>query len=253
MVVLRQPLDAKAARAAAGAPARVIKQQAQRRRRRAGVVIPLFSIRSQTGWGLGEIPDLPARRLGGAGGLLGAADPAGQRRVRASTRARTRRPRAFALDPVYLGLDACEDFIAAGGRDALPDGLPEQPAAAATAPLVDWPVVRTLKRAGVALAFQRFLRDEWQKQTGRARQLSAFMRANRDWLDDYALFAVLHAKFGAGWLDWPIGARDRDPGTDRRRSGASTPMSCCASSGCSGSSICSGARPGARRAPPASI
>jgi isoamylase len=212
MVVLRQPLDAQTARAAAGAPARVIKQQAQRRRRRAGVVIPLFSIRSGTGWGLGEIPDLPklAAWTGRAGfSVLQILPVSAASSVDPSPFAATS---AFALDPVYLGLDACEDFIAAGGRAALPDGLPEQPSAAATAPLVDWPVVRTLKRAGVALAFQRFLRDEWQKHSPRAGQLSAFIRTNRDWLDEYALFAVLHAKFGAGWLDWPIGARDRDPG-----------------------------------------
>ncbi len=212
MVVLRQPLDARAARAAAGAPARVIKQAAQRRRRRAGVVIPLFSIRSTTGWGLGEIPDL-ARFAGWAGragfSVLQLLPVAAASEADPSPYAATS---AFALDPVYLGLDACEDFIAAGGRAALPDGLTEQPAAAALAPLVDWPVVRTLKRAGVALAFNRFLRDEWRRQSGRARHLSAFIRANRDWLDDYALFAVLHAKFGAGWQDWPVGERDRDPG-----------------------------------------
>jgi isoamylase len=212
MVLLRQPLDAQAARAAAGAPARVIKQQAQRRRRRAGVVIPLAAIRSQTGWGLGEIPDLArlAAWAGRAGfSVLQILPVAAASEVDPSPYAATS---AFALDPVYLALDACEDFVAAGGRAALPDGLPEQPAAAALAPLVDWPVLRTLKRAGAALAFDRFLRDEWRNQTARARQLAGFMRANRDWLDDYALFAVLHARFGAGWLDWPLPERDRDPG-----------------------------------------
>src|SRR4029079_10170878 len=38
-------------------------------------------------------------------------------------------------------------------------------------------------------------------------------RENRDWLDDYALFTVLHQQSGKGWLDWPRGAREREQGT----------------------------------------
>src|SRR3569623_1441409 len=59
LVVLRQPLEAQAARAAAAAPARAAQRAAQRRRRRAGLILPLFSLRSDGGWGIGEIPDLP--------------------------------------------------------------------------------------------------------------------------------------------------------------------------------------------------
>jgi 4-alpha-glucanotransferase len=73
--------------------------------------------------------------------------------------------------------------------------------------------VRAVKDAGIAIAFDRFRRDEWGKQSPRARQLAAFMRANRDWLDDYALFWVLHQQAGKGWMEWPRGAREREPGT----------------------------------------
>jgi len=212
LVVLRQPLDQKAARAAAGAPARVIKKEAQRRRRRAGVTIPLFSIRGGTGWGLGEIPDLPkfARWAGRAGFSvlqllpINAVNDVDPSPYAASS--------AFALDPAYLSLDACEDFVAAGGRAALPDGLGAAIEEANRAPRVDWPTVRAAKRAGIALAFARFLRDEWRRQSPRARHFSAFMQVNRSWLDDHALFSVLHAEQRVSWLDWPARLRDRDPG-----------------------------------------
>jgi glycogen operon protein len=218
MVVLRQPLDVKTARAAAGAPARVIKQQAQRRRRRAGVVIPLFSIRSATGWGLGEVPDIAAFAAwaGRAGfSVLQLLPVNAASELDASPYAGSS---AFALDPAYLSLDACEDFTAAGGRDALP-GFTARIEAANRAPLVDWGEVRALKRAGIGLAFDRFLRDEWRAQSPRSRQFSAYMRANRSWLDDYALFTVLHAEQRRGWFDWPSRLRDRDPGAiaDARR------------------------------------
>jgi isoamylase len=212
LVVLRQPLDPTAARAAAGAPARVIKKEAQRRRRRAGITIPLFSIRSSGGWGLGEIPDLPpfATWAGRAGfSVLQLLPVNAVNDVDPSPYAASS---AFALDPTYLSLEACEDFAAAGGREALPDGLGGRIDEVKRSEVVDWRTVRALKRAGIALAFGRFLRDEWRRQSPRAQHLSAFIRANRSWLDDHCLFTVLHAEQRRSWLDWPARLRDRDPG-----------------------------------------
>ncbi|HEY4185767.1 MAG TPA: 4-alpha-glucanotransferase [Polyangia bacterium] len=174
--------------------------------------MPLFSIRSASGWGLGEIPDLArfASWAASAGfsvlQLLPVNEGSG---ADASPYAASS---AFALDPVYLSLDECEDFQAAGGRDALPQEARDRLAALAGGPLVDWPAVRELKNVGVDLAFKRFLRDDWQNQTGRARQLSAFSNENRGWIEDYALFRVGHDKQGKSWLDWPVRMRERNPG-----------------------------------------
>jgi isoamylase len=211
IAVLRQPLDLAAAREAAAAPARVVKTEAQRRRRRAGVLVPLFSIRSTSGWGLGEIPDI-ARFADWAGraGLSvlqflpmnqsSGADPSPY--AAAS---------AFALDPVYLSLDASDDFQAIGGRQALPKDLAERLSAVQVAPEVDWANVRQIKRAAIELAFERFRREDWERRSPRGRQLASFLRDNRDWVDDHALFSVLHQESGKGWMDWAPGARDRAP------------------------------------------
>jgi glycogen operon protein len=212
LVLLRQPLEAQVARAAAEAPVRQAKLEAQRRRRRAGVLMPLFSIRTASGWGLGEIPDLAA--------FAGWARQAGFSVVQvlpvnavigldASPYSASS---AFALDRVYLSLDACEDFLAAGGREALPADAKEMLATAAAAPAVDWGRVRALKEVGIDLAFARFQRDEWAQRSPRARQLTAFMNEHRAWLEDYALFRVWHDRFQKSWLDWPMGPRERAPG-----------------------------------------
>jgi len=37
------------------------------------------------------------------------------------------------------------------------------------------------------------------------------MRDNREWLDDYALFAVWHRQTNRAWTEWPAGPRDRTP------------------------------------------
>jgi glycogen operon protein len=211
LALFRQPLEAQAARDAAGAPARVAHREAQRRRRRAGVVVPLFSIRSDSGWGLGEIADIPrfARWAAGAGFSLMQLLPVNE--ISGFGPSPYTALSAFALDPVYLSLDQQEDFIAAGGRGALPAEARQRLEAAARAPAVDWGAARALKRQGIELAFARFLADEWRRKTPRARELVAFMNDSRGWLDDHALFVALHQQIGKSWLDWPRPLRDRDP------------------------------------------
>jgi 4-alpha-glucanotransferase len=100
----------------------------------------------------------------------------------------------------------------------LPAEQQEKLAGLGLATSVEWASVRALKRTAIDLAFARFQRDEWRRGTARARQLTAFMRDHRAWLDDYALFAVEHDRQGTSWLDWSPPARDRDPATiDRWR------------------------------------
>ena len=198
LALFRQPLDQELARDAAAAPARVARREMQQRRRRAGVVIPLFSIRSPSQWGLGDIADIPkfADWASQAGFSVLQLLPVNE--VSGADASPYAALSAFALDPVYLSLEGCEDFLAAGGRDALSDGSRAKLAELAAAPLVDWTAARALKNEGITLAFRRFLRDEWTRDTARARQLTAYMTGNRLWLDDYALFSVWHAQFGGG-------------------------------------------------------
>ncbi|HVU50016.1 MAG TPA: 4-alpha-glucanotransferase [Polyangia bacterium] len=209
--MLRQPLSARAVSEAREAPERVQRREAARRRRRAGVLIPLFSIRTASSWGVGEVPDLGrfARWAGRAGFSLLQMLPVNETSgADASPYAASS---AFAIDPVYLSLGACEDFTAAGGTDALASDVRELLARARAAPLVEWQDVRRVKQAAIALAFERFRRDEWQKDTRRALELRDFMRAHANWLDAHALYRVWHDQFGTSWVEWPAEARDRDP------------------------------------------
>jgi 4-alpha-glucanotransferase len=175
------------------------------------VLIPLFSVRTRTGWGLGEIPDVVAMARWAA--------PAGIRVVQmlpvcAVTGGETSpysAATAFALDPVYLGLDACEDFVAAGGRLALSEAdrrLLEEAAAAAAVP---WNRLRPLKERAMRLAFEKFRSGEWRRRSRRARQLAQFREENRDWIEDWALFAVLHQRYGKHWQEWPKDLAARRP------------------------------------------
>ena len=113
--------------------------------------------------------------------------------------------------------------MAAGGRRRARPDLQALLARIAAAPRVDWPSVRRLKQAGIALAFSRFLRDEWANDTRRARELTQFARVHAGWLEDHALFRAWHDRLGTAWWQWPAPARDRDPDAIeelRRNSGA---------------------------------
>jgi 4-alpha-glucanotransferase len=181
--------------------------------RQAGVLLPLFSLRSATDWGVGEIPDLvPFSRWGRDAGLsLVLLLP-----VNEASRGQNSpyfALSAFAIDPVYIAPEAMEDFQAAGGVDALEEAERARLRAVRAAPTVRWDEVRALKAHAFRLAFDRFLREEWERRTPRARALAAFAEQERAWLADYALFVVLHDVVHGGkpWAEWPAPLRERDP------------------------------------------
>ncbi|RMG55401.1 MAG: 4-alpha-glucanotransferase [Acidobacteria bacterium] len=57
-------------------------------------------------------------------------------------------------------------------------------------------------------AYERFKRD----RLGRAHDYETFRAENAHWLEDYALFMALRARFaGSPWSEWPRELRDRQP------------------------------------------
>jgi 4-alpha-glucanotransferase len=180
--------------------------------RQAGILLPLFSLRSAADWGVGEIPDLVpwARWCAAAGAFVAQVLPVNEAsRGQNSPYAALS---AFAIDPVYAGVEALEDFQAAGGVEALSAEDRNLLERVRESPAVRWDEVRGLKARALALAFDRFVRDEWDRRSERARALEAFSRAEAAWLEDYALFVVHHAEQGGrAWTEWPEPLRDRDP------------------------------------------
>jgi 4-alpha-glucanotransferase len=178
--------------------------------RKAGVVLPLFSIRTRRDWGIGQITDLPlcAAWIRSAGHRLlqilpphelslGETSPYG-----ALT--------AFGIDPIYVGLDTLEDLDARGVEQAIgPDGARALERVRATE-RVDYDVVRPLKMRVLRAAFAAFYTREWERATPRAKRLAEFARREGSWLDDLSVYAVLrevHA--GWSWTTWPEPERDR--------------------------------------------
>ena len=180
--------------------------------RRAGILVPLFSIPSTRSWGIGEIADIEhlAAWLQAAGQrvlqLLPLNEmPLGERSPYSALS-------AMAIDPQFIAMRVVEDFDAIGGETALPASDRARLDAARLASRIDYDVVRPLKLESLRRAFAWFRDNESRTQTSRFRTFLAFCDEQGWWLDDYALFRALHARHDERpWTEWPDPVRNRNP------------------------------------------
>ena len=188
--------------------------------RHAGLLVPLFSLRSEQGWGIGEIPDIGvfASWMAEAGFdrlmLLPIGTMAGD--VSSPYSASS----AMAIDPQYIALSVVDDFASTGGEEALSTGAAARVAAARSSRAIRYDDVRAAKRDALERAFDQFLLDEWEPKTLRAAAFAAFLSRERWWLDDYALFQAIRDRLGGRfWPEWESPLRWRDPAAldDARR------------------------------------
>jgi 4-alpha-glucanotransferase len=168
--------------------------------RLAGVTLPLFSIRTNRDWGIGQITDLPAAgrwiRTGGFRLLQilpayelaeGETSPYG---------ART----AFGLDPIAIDIDAIPGAAALSPEDiALRDRL-------RALPTIHHGAVRDLKMRALRATFEAF------HARGDFDELRAFAARESAWEDDLALYVALRDEHrGHGWETWREPERNREP------------------------------------------
>jgi 4-alpha-glucanotransferase len=181
--------------------------------RRAGVVLPLFSIRTRRDWGIGQITDLPAcaswiRRAGHR--LLQVLPP---HELSTGETSPYGALTAFGIDPIYAGVEAIEDLDSQRIDEALGDEGKRTLERVRSADRVEYDVVRPLKMGALRVAFEVFHKREWERGTPRAKRLAHFVERERTWLEDLALYAVLREVHGGwGWTTWPREERDRSSG-----------------------------------------
>lgn len=177
----------------------------------AAVLLPLFSLRSDQNWGVGEIGDIAPFASWAHGCGLGAVQLLPVHEVGPGESSPYAAVTAFALDPVYLTLSDCPDFVATGGEAALDEELRRRLDGARQSPVVAWSEVRAVKAAAFARAFEHFKAHEWQTDSARAHALRAHREAKRYWLEDYTLHWALTERHGPNWRAWPEPLRTRNP------------------------------------------
>jgi 4-alpha-glucanotransferase len=170
----------------------------------AGVLLPLFSMRASTGWGIGEFRDLApfSRWMRGAGLSLLQLLPINE--MAADQNSPYSALSSAALDPLFISPDAIGAFARAGGVPALPKDARDALEAARRFELVDFDAVRAAKRAAFALAWDA-------AGSGDDEAFAAFREREAWWLDDYALFRAVAEDAGPDWTSWPQPLRERSP------------------------------------------
>ena len=180
--------------------------------RRAGVLVPLFSIPSSRSWGIGEIGDIEpmARWLDSAGQRLLQLLPINE--VPPSETSPYSALSATAIDPQFISMTTLEDFDAIGGEASLEPDLRRELDAVRITATVDYAAVRDLKQRVLRRAYVWFRDTEWAGGTRRASAFRTYMEQQAWWLDEYALFRALHARYDErAWTEWPEPLRSREP------------------------------------------
>lgn len=177
--------------------------------RLSGVTIPLFSIRSRSDWGIGQITDLPAA----AGFFLRAGQKLLQVLPTHELADGETSPygalSAFAIDPIYIDVDAVAEVDAPLTAGVLGDDGRAALARVRAAANVDYPVVRQLKRRVLGAAAKRL---HGGPAGARRAAFDAWCEREKSWLRDHALYAALrHSHDGYGWSTWPANERERHP------------------------------------------
>jgi 4-alpha-glucanotransferase len=173
--------------------------------RRAGLLLPLSSVRGARG-GLGSYADAGAvaRWLRQGGSTLWQLLPLSE--VSPGQDSPYAASSSCALEPVYIDLDSVEDL-----RGNLTDEERRRLDADRRDGRVDFEAVRIAKRSALGRAWERFRDDELRTRSGRAREFAAFQEEHRDWLPDWALYRALHDQRLKSWRDWEPPLRDRQP------------------------------------------
>lgn len=173
-------------------------------RRQSGIAVPLFSLVSNRGWGIGEFIDLAefAAWLTEAGQSavqllpIHEMPPIETSPYSAMT--------AMALDPIYLSVPDVPDFGGLGGDEALDGADRAEIARLRQSPRIEYASVRGMKERWLRRAFDRFLRMEVARGSPRATRFDQFAATQSWWLDEYALFRALHARHDERpWTEWP--------------------------------------------------
>lgn len=172
--------------------------------RRAGISVPLFSLRSSRSWGIGEIGDIPAFAswLGRAHQSMLQILPINE--LASGEPSPYSALSAMAIDPQFISISLL------GGGAALEDDLAAEIDDVRRTPRVDYARVRWLKNRALRITFERFLEVEWVPETGSAADLRDFIHREAWWLDEYSLYRALRAEAEERpWMEWPIEVRDR--------------------------------------------
>jgi 4-alpha-glucanotransferase len=186
-------------------------------RRQSGLSVPLFSLASSRGWGIGEFKDLAtfSRWAQAAGQSLLQILPINE--MPPSETSPYSALTAMALDPIYISMPDVVDFAGLGGEQAMDQADAAALERVKASPRIRYQQVRHLKQRWLRRGFDRFLRIEVARGTPRAARFDLFTVDQAWWLDEYALFRSLKSLHDERpWQEWPEPLAQAEPAAVRQ-------------------------------------
>ena len=176
------------------------------RSRRAGISVPLFSLRSTRSWGIGEIGDVPSMAAWLRAGYQSVLQILPLNELAPSETSPYSALSAMAIDPQFVSIWMLPD------GDMFEREWGEEIEHVRRAPKIDYRLVRDLKRRAMRASFDRFLDRDWRFDMADAADFRAYNAEESWWLDEYGDYRALRAECGErAWPEWPAGFRDREP------------------------------------------
>jgi 4-alpha-glucanotransferase len=165
----------------------------------AGVMIPLFSIRTKQNFGNGEILDLLPFIDFMAETHLSLLQLLPINELAPGETSPYNALTAFAFDPIYISLHACVDF-----RES--DAVQSDVKRWQDSPHIRWEEIRVFKFHVLEIMYDRFKKEG---NSPRAKSFQSFIETQAEWLEEYALFRLIYEQHG-GFINWPDSLRNRD-------------------------------------------
>ncbi len=181
-----------------------------------GLMLQLYSLKSQNDWGIGDFSDLKLLidHVAGAGGDAIGLNPLHTLFLDTPGNASPYSPcsRLF-RNPLYLDVTAIADFAECEtARQLANSGIFRVACETARgAELIDYPTVASLKLPVLELLYRNFAANHLEKADVRAAGFAAYLRDKGKDLDGLCEFQALAEEFGThDWPRWPQQFRDRD-------------------------------------------
>ncbi|MBI3607965.1 MAG: 4-alpha-glucanotransferase [Nitrospirae bacterium] len=188
-------------------------------RKMAGVMVPLFSLRTSRDLGIGDVLDLVPLMDWMASCGLEVLQLLPMNELTPGETSPYQALSGLAADPIYLALDDWPDVVHSDEARRLLDSAAVQRDLASwrDSPDIAYQPIRIFKDRLLRMGYASFLHREWSADTPRAKAFRNFRREHAEWLEPYARFRLLKGRHdGRDWAEWPAPFRDRDPEALRR-------------------------------------
>lgn len=181
-------------------------------KRRCGVLVPLFSMRCEKSWGIGDFDSLleTANYYKSLGVSIIQILPINE--IAINETCPYTALSAFALDPIYISIGNIEDIENNPETSKLIETLKPEIENLRNLAKVDYRKVRDLKYKVLLNAFKNFVVKEYNNNTNRSEEFKVFCKNNHYWLESYSIFRALkEVNKWTSWTDWQENYKTFEP------------------------------------------